>query len=108
VDTLIRLDASAQVEAADAVRPFRDGDGRWDAPNDSMHGLVDEGASVVVCTLVADGTLAVHFEHRERRVAASTVERIVDTNGAGDGFLAGLFDASLDGADLARAWRATN
>ncbi|HKX66669.1 MAG TPA: PfkB family carbohydrate kinase [Intrasporangium sp.] len=59
-------------------------------------------------TLVADGGLAVHFEHLERRVPASTVERIVHTNSAGDGFVAGFIDASLDGADLARAWRATN
>lgn len=76
------------------------------APGDFMHGLVDEGAGVVVCTLGADGALAVDSEHREWRVAAVPVDRIVDTNGAGDGFLAGFLDATLDGADVPGALEA--
>ncbi|MCK0112878.1 carbohydrate kinase family protein [Ornithinimicrobium sp. F0845] len=73
------------------------------SPGDLMHRLVDRGARVVVCTLGADGARAVDADHREWSVPASPVAEIVDTNGAGDGFLAGFLHATLDGADIGAA-----
>lgn len=70
-----------------------------------MHGTVDRGAELVVCTLGADGALAVDADHQELRVAAPHVERVVDTNGAGDAFFAGFLDATLDGATVEQALR---
>lgn len=70
-----------------------------------MHATVDRGAELVVCTLGADGALAVDADHHELRVAAPHVERVVDTNGAGDAFFAGFLDATLDGATVEQALR---
>ena len=75
-------------------------------PGDFMHSLADQGVTVVVCTLGGNGAWAVDSEHREWRVVALPVDRIVDTNGAGDGFFAGFLDATLDGADVAGALEA--
>lgn len=65
-----------------------------------LHGVVDDGATAAVCTLGADGAVGVDADHREWRVPAHPVERVVDTNGAGDGFFAGTLAATLAGADL--------
>ncbi|WP_370524304.1 carbohydrate kinase family protein [Cellulomonas sp. APG4] len=59
-----------------------------------------------VCTLGADGAIAVGPDGREHRVAAEPVDAVVDTNGAGDGFVAGVLDATLAGAPLEAALRA--
>ena len=75
-------------------------------PGELMHRLVDDGVSVVVCTLGAEGAMAVDARHDEWHVPAARVERIVDTNGAGDGFLAGFLHATLDGAGVEPALRA--
>jgi len=64
------------------------------------------GVRVAVCTLGADGAVAVDAELGELRVSAEPVDRIVDTNGAGDGFTAGFLAATLDGADTESALRA--
>ena len=68
-----------------------------------LHGVVDRGARAAVCTLGADGAVAVDADHREWRVAAAPVDRVVDTNGAGDAFFAGLLAATLAGEDLPTA-----
>lgn len=73
------------------------------SPGEIMHRLVDDGAAVVVCTLGADGARAVDHEHREWSVPAAPASQILDTNGAGDGFLAGYLHASLEGADVGGA-----
>lgn len=67
-------------------------------PLDFMHAAIDAGTAVVVCTLGADGAVAVDSDHTVRRVPATPVADVVDTNGAGDGFMAGFLNASLDGA----------
>jgi sugar/nucleoside kinase (ribokinase family) len=71
-----------------------------------LHRLVDEGVAVAVCTRGADGALAVDRDHREWRVEATAVDDVVDTNGAGDAFFAGVLHATLDGAELVEALRA--
>lgn len=68
-----------------------------------LHAVVDRGATAAVCTLGADGAVAVDARHDEWRVAAAPLERVVDSNGAGDAFFAGVLAATLRGVDLAGA-----
>ncbi|MCI1019426.1 carbohydrate kinase family protein [Microbacterium sp. C5A9] len=90
------------LDAADAV--FCNAD-RLPDPVDFLHSRIASGAALAVCTLGADGAVAVDSDHVEHRVAAAPVE-VVDTNGAGDAFFAGVLDARLTGADLDTALRA--
>lgn len=84
---------------------FVNGD-RLDAPYDFLMSCVNGGAQVAVCTLGASGAIAVDGQQRRLRVAAEPVAEVVDTNGAGDGFMAGFLAAHLDGADVEGALRA--
>ncbi|MFB7251683.1 carbohydrate kinase family protein [Microbacterium sp. NPDC056234] len=61
-----------------------------------LQARVASGASLAVCTLGADGAVAVDADGLEHRVAAVPVD-VQDTNGAGDAFLAGVLDARLAG-----------
>ncbi|WP_243232447.1 PfkB family carbohydrate kinase [Microbacterium sp. CIAB417] len=70
-----------------------------------LRSRIDAGASLAVCTLGADGAVAVDAEGVEHRVAA-VVADVLDTNGAGDAFLAGVLDARLSGLDVPRALEA--
>jgi sugar/nucleoside kinase (ribokinase family) len=85
--------------AADAV--FCNADG-LDDPIAFLRSRVDAGASLAVCTLGADGAVAIDSDGDEHRVSAVPVD-VVDTNGAGDAFLAGVLDARLAGATLPQA-----
>lgn len=66
---------------------------------------VDAGAHLAVCTLGADGAVALERGGRVERVAAEPAD-VVDTNGAGDAFLAGFLAAHLAGRPLAERLRA--
>jgi len=55
-----------------------------------------------VCTLGAEGAVAVDAAGDVHRVPAVAVE-VIDTNGAGDGFFAGVLAATLGGAPLPQA-----
>jgi len=87
------------LEAADAV--FCNAD-RLDDPVAFLHSCIAAGASLAVCTLGADGAVAVDADGVEHRVGAEPVE-VVDTNGAGDAFLAGVLDARLSEASVPEA-----
>ncbi|MBW8763573.1 MAG: carbohydrate kinase family protein [Microbacterium sp.] len=87
------------LEAADAV--FCNAD-RLDDPVAFLRSCITAGATLAVCTLGADGAVAVDADGVEHRVGAVPVE-VVDTNGAGDAFLAGVLDASLSGASVSDA-----
>lgn len=87
------------LDAADAV--FCNAD-RLDDPLAFLRSRVASGAGLAVCTLGAEGAVAVDAEGVEHRVPAVPTT-VVDTNGAGDAFLAGVLDARLDGADIAQA-----
>lgn len=79
---------------------------RLDAPEDFLRACVDQGVQVAVCTLGADGAIAVDTEGVLHRVPAEPVPRVVDTNGAGDGFMAGYLAAHLRGTNVTEALRA--
>lgn len=82
--------------AADAV--FCNAD-RLRDPVAFLHSRITAGSSLAVCTLGADGAVAVDGDHEEHRVSAVPVD-VIDTNGAGDAFFAGVLDARLAGIEL--------
>lgn len=87
------------LDAAEAV--FCNAD-RLSDPVAFLRSRVEAGAKFAVCTLGAEGAVAVDHAGDVHRVAAVPVD-VVDTNGAGDGFFAGVLSATLSGADLPRA-----
>jgi sugar/nucleoside kinase (ribokinase family) len=91
------------LEAASFV--FMNGD-RLDSPAEFLKTCVDRGSQVAVCTLGAEGAVAVDGQGVLHHVRAAPVRKVVDTNGAGDGFMAGFLAAHLVGADLTDALRA--
>ncbi|MFE4466585.1 carbohydrate kinase family protein [Oerskovia sp. NPDC056781] len=68
-----------------------------------MEGRVAAGARLVVCTHGARGASALTADGEWVEVPAVAVERVVDTNGAGDAFFAGYLDAHLRGAGVVEA-----
>ncbi|WP_091225864.1 carbohydrate kinase family protein [Microbacterium sp. 3J1] len=87
------------LDAADAV--FCNAD-RLPDPEAFLRECIGRGAGLAVCTLGADGAVAVDADGVVHRVAAVPVE-VVDTNGAGDAFFAGVLDARLAGLDVPEA-----
>lgn len=81
---------------------FMNGD-RTSSVRDLLRACVARGAQLAVCTLGADGALAVDARGDEHLVPAEPVPSVVDTNGAGDGFMAGHLAAHLAGADVREA-----
>jgi sugar/nucleoside kinase (ribokinase family) len=86
------------IRAADYL--FMNADGMSD-PTAFMRARVDAGATVVVCTLGADGAMAADVDGLHRVPAVPVQVR--DTNGAGDAFLSGFLDATLAGASTTAA-----
>lgn len=85
--------------AADAV--FCNADKLSD-PVEFLRSRIASGASFAVCTLGAEGAVAMDADGETHRVDAVPVD-IVDTNGAGDAFFAGVLAARLAGARLPAA-----
>jgi sugar/nucleoside kinase (ribokinase family) len=87
------------LDAADVVFCSAD---RLDDPEGFLRDRIAAGAVLAVCTMGADGAIAVDRDGALHRVAAEPVE-VVDTNGAGDAFFAGVLDATLSGLALDEA-----
>jgi sugar/nucleoside kinase (ribokinase family) len=87
--------------AADYV--FLSGDGLPD-PRPLMERLVADGRRLVVCTRGPSGAVALTSEGSWLEVPAEPVEA-VDTNGAGDAFLAGTLYGELLGLPFERSLR---
>lgn len=71
---------------------------RLEDPAALMRARVAAGTALVVCTHGARGASALCADGTWTDVPAVPVARVVDTNGAGDGFFAGFLDAHLAGA----------
>jgi sugar/nucleoside kinase (ribokinase family) len=91
--------------AAAAQYVFLNADGVAE-PLPLLRRLVRDGAQVAVCTLGAEGAVALDADLSEHRVAAVAVAEVVDTNGAGDAFMAGFLHATLAGSPVPQALQA--
>lgn len=69
--------------------------------------LLEKGVQTVVITLGPDGCYA-RSANRELSVPAFTVDRVVDTLGAGDSFVAGFLTGIARGWDLEQSCRLAN
>lgn len=76
-----------------------------DAPEAIARFYRERGASRVVVKLGAEGAYFDDIEAGCGRVAAFPVGRVVDTVGAGDGFMVGVTSALLEGRPIAEAAR---
>ena len=85
------------IDAADVI--FMNADRIGDDPFPFMERCIERGVSLVVCTLGAEGAIAVDARMQRHRVPAEPVD-VLDTNGAG------VLDATLAGADVPDALRA--
>jgi acarbose 7IV-phosphotransferase len=65
-----------------------------------MRRLHETGRELVVCTLGAAGAIAVTADGRWLEIPAEPVATVVDTNGAGDAFLAGTVYGELRGLPI--------
>lgn len=90
------------LEAAEVV--FMNAD-RTDDPWQLLARCLEAGPRLAVCTLGAEGAIALDADGRRASTPAEPAA-VVDTNGAGDAFFAGFLDAWLREADLAPALHA--
>lgn len=76
-----------------------------DDPWKLMRSCLEQGPRLAVCTRGAHGAVALEIDGTQHEVAAVPAH-VVDTNGAGDAFMAGLLAASLRGASVGDALKA--
>ena len=75
---------------------------RISAPLDFLRHAIQGRAEVAVCTLGAQGAIAVDADLRVHQIPAAPISEVVDFNGAGDGFMAGFMAAHLAAPTLAQ------
>ena len=90
------------LEAADGVFVSS---GKLADPEGFLRERVGAGARLAVCTLGAEGALALERGGSVIRVPAERVSSVVDTNGAGDAFFSGVLAGHLRGAGLEESLR---
>ena len=95
------------VDAADVLVVSAD---RLTDPDAFLAACVDNGADLAVCTCGSQGARAYSRTEGRWEVGAVPVDHVVDTNGAGDAFVAALLAATLDGKPLEESlrWAAAN
>ena len=64
-----------------------------------MRSCLERGPRLAVCTRGADGAVALTADGQRHSVAAHPVD-VIDTNGAGDAFMAGFLAATTRGASV--------
>jgi sugar/nucleoside kinase (ribokinase family) len=90
--------------AATAGVVFASGD-RLPDPVVFLRQRIEAGARLAVCTFGAEGALALERGADPVHVPAVRVETVVDTNGAGDAFFAGVLAGQLRGLSLVDSLR---
>ncbi|GAA3869824.1 hypothetical protein GCM10022381_11360 [Leifsonia kafniensis] len=80
-------------------------DDRTDDPWELMRSCLERGPRLAVCTRGAAGAIALEADGSRHEIDAVPAD-VVDTNGAGDAFMAGFLAATLRGAPVARALEA--
>jgi len=90
------------IEAADVLVVSAD---RLPDPRGFLNQAVAAGAGLAVCTDGSRGAIAMSAAEGEWAVGAVPVETVVDTNGAGDAFVAGLLAARIGGLELPQSLR---
>lgn len=84
---------------------FMNGDAT-DDPGSLIRSCAERGPEIAVCALGAHGAIAVADDGVIVRTAAEPLDHIVDTNGAGDAFMAGFLAAHISGVPVAESLRA--
>lgn len=74
-------------------------------PWELMRSCLERGPRLAVCTLGADGAIALEASGARHEVSAPPAD-VVDTNGAGDAFMVGFLAATLHGATVDDALKA--
>ena len=80
-------------------------DERLADPRPFMERLTAAGRELVVCTRGADGALVLTADNRWIEIPVEPVEAVIDTNGAGDAFAAGVVAGELRGLPIEDALR---
>ncbi|MDV2981319.1 MULTISPECIES: carbohydrate kinase family protein [Pseudarthrobacter] len=80
-------------------------DDKTDDPWKLMRSCLERGPRLAVCTRGAHGAVALESDGTQHEVAAVPAH-VVDTNGAGDAFMAGFLAASLRAASVGDALKA--
>lgn len=80
-------------------------DDRTDNPWELMRSCIERGPRLAVCTRGADGAIALEANGARHEISALPAD-VVDTNGAGDAFMAGFLAATVRGAAVAQALEA--
>jgi acarbose 7IV-phosphotransferase len=90
------------IDAAEVVFVSHD---RLPDPTSFLRSMIERGKRLAVCTMGADGAIALDADGRSYEVPVVSDVEVVDTNGAGDAFLAGVLFGVLEGVPLERALR---
>lgn len=80
-------------------------DDRTEDPWDLMRTCLERGPRLAVCTRGAEGAIALEPDGTQHTIAAVPAG-VVDTNGAGDAFMAGFLAAALHGTPVPGALKA--
>ncbi|UZX01855.1 carbohydrate kinase family protein [Arthrobacter sp. CDRTa11] len=89
----------------DAAHAVFMNDDQADDPWELMRSCLERGPRLAVCTRGAEGAMALERGGTRYEIAAVPAD-VVDTNGAGDAFMAGFLAAALHGASVGDALKA--